>query len=88
MPKLMRRHVNRQVARQALKLAQFLRRCAGVVLRNLNQGLGHSDDEGIRLAVGLFVVIAKDFLERLRLDQGGERNNCFALLSRDGGRQA
>ena len=59
-----------------------------MVLGNLDQGLGQADDEGVGLALGLVVVIAKDRLEALRPDQIGERGNCFAILSQDGSRQA
>jgi len=59
-----------------------------VVLRNLDQGLGQDDDEGVGLAISLVVVIAKDLFEALRPDQVGQRGNCFAILNQDGSRQA
>jgi hypothetical protein len=58
-----------------------------VVLGNLDQGLGQTDGEGIGLAVGLVVVIAKDALEPLRHDQIGERGNDFAISNQDGSSQ-
>ena len=59
-----------------------------MVLRNLNQGLGHADDEGVGLALGLAMIIAKNLLEALRPYQVGERGNYFAILGQDGSRQA
>ena len=78
----------RKFAGYALELADFLRGCARVVLRNLDQGLGHADDEGVGLAVGLVVVVAKNLLEVLRPDQVGQRGNFFAILNQDGSTKA
>ena len=50
--------------------------------------LANADDEGVGLAIGLVVVVAKNLLEILRLDQICERGNDFAILSQDGGCQA
>ena len=66
----------------------FLRGCADVVLGDLDQGRGQSNDEGVGLALGLVVVIAKDRLEPLRPNQIGERGNFFAVLNQDGSCQA
>src|SRR4029077_11649566 len=78
----------RQVAGYTPERANLLRCCAGVVLRNLDQCLGDADDEGVGLAIGLVVVIAKNLLEALRPDQVGERGNLFPTLSQDGSSQA
>jgi len=45
-------------------------------------------DEGVGLAIGLVVVIAKNLLEALRPDQVGQRSNFFPILSQDGSSQA
>ncbi len=50
--------------------------------------MASADDEGVGLAIGLVVVIAKDLLEPLRPDQIGERGNYFTLLQQDGSSQA
>jgi hypothetical protein len=78
----------RKFAGYTFELIDFLRGRAGVELGNLDQGLGYADDEGVGLAFGPAVVIAKNLLEILRPDQVCQGDNDFAILSQDGSRQA
>jgi hypothetical protein len=52
-----------------LKLGNLHRRRPRVVLGNLDQGLSQRDNEGVRFAIGLVVVVTKDLLEPLRFDK-------------------
>ena len=44
-----------------------------MILGDLDEGLGKADNEGVRLADWQYMVVAKDGLEPLGLDQIGKR---------------
>ena len=49
----------------ALELVDLVRGCAHMILGNLDEGLGRTDDEGIRLSVCSLVIVAKNYLKTL-----------------------
>ena len=68
--------------------------CSGIgahmIIGDLDEGLGQTDDEGVGLAIGALMVVAEDGLEPLGLDQIGQRLDVLhrdAALDQDRGGQ-